>query len=86
MHALDEMNAENEIITTDEIRNVILKGEIIEDYPEDKRGHSCLMLGFGDKKRPVHIVCAPKDEYLAVITAYIPAAKQWKNNFKTRKK
>lgn len=85
-HALDEMNDESQIITVAEVKSVIFKGEIIENYPEDKRGHSCLMLGFGEKKRPLHIVCAPKDEYLAIITAYAPDIKEWKNNFKTRKK
>ena len=67
-HALDEMNEEDEIITTDEVRLVVLNGEIIEDYPDDKRGHSCLMLGIPNDKRPVHVVCAPKDEYLAIYT------------------
>jgi hypothetical protein len=85
-HALDEMNDEVQIITVAEVKSVIFKGEIIEHYPEDKRGHSCLMLGFGEKKRPLHIVCAPKEEYLAIITAYVPDVKEWKNNFKTRKK
>ena len=85
IHALDEMNKENEMITSDEVKNVILNGEIIENYPEDKRGHSCLMLGFPDK-RPIHVVCAPKKDYLAVITVYVPNPDNWKNNFKTRKK
>jgi len=85
-HALDEMNNELQIITVAEVKSVIYKGEIIENYPEDKRGHSCLMLGLGEKKRPLHIVCAPKDEYLAIITAYTPDVDAWKNNFKTRKK
>ena len=40
------------------------EGEIIEDYPEDTGGHSCLILGRGGDGRPIHIVCAPKDEYL----------------------
>lgn len=85
-HALDEMNEEDEIITTDEVRLVVLNGEIIEDYPDDKRGHSCLMLGIPNDKRPVHVVCAPKDEYLAIITAYIPILKKWEADFKTRRK
>lgn len=85
-HALDEMNNEEEIIMVDEIKNVILHGEIIEDYPEDKRGHSCLMVGFSGRRRPIHVVCAPKEEYLAVITTYVPDLTNWKNNFKTRKK
>jgi hypothetical protein len=54
LHALDEMNAENEMITTDEVRYVVFNGETIEDYSEDKRGHSCLMLGMPNNRRPVH--------------------------------
>jgi len=86
LHALDEMNAEDEIITTDEVRSVIFNGEIIEDYPEDKRGHSCLMLGMPNNRRPVHVVCAPKEEYLAIITAYTPSLDKWETDFKTRRK
>ena len=41
-------------------RKVIQEGEIIEDYPEDARGHSFLVLGLGNDRRPIHIVCAPK--------------------------
>ena len=63
---------------------IIEEGEIIEDYPEDTRGHSCLILGRGRDGRPIHIVCTPKDEYLAVITAYIPDEAQWSKDFRTR--
>ena len=85
-HALDEMNAEEEIISIDEIRQVISKGQIIEDYPEDKRGHSCLILSHTAKGRPVHVVCSPKEEYLGIITAYIPTLDKWKEDFKTRRR
>lgn len=72
------------MIFTRDVRRVLEDGEIIEDYPEDARGHSCLILGRGDNGRPIHVVCAPKDEYLAVITAYIPDERQWSNDFRTR--
>lgn len=85
-HALDKMNDEEEIISCDEIREVIFKGEIIEDYPEDKRGHSCLMFSCTSKRRPVHIVCSPKEKYLGIITAYVPAIGTWTQDFKTRRK
>ena len=85
-HATNEMNAEDEMITTDEINFVIFNGEVIEDYPEDKRGHSCLMFGMPNNKRPVHVVCAPKEDYLAIITAYIPSLEKWETNFRTRRK
>ncbi len=73
------------MISTAEIRQVIEHGEIIEDYPEDVRGHSCLMLGRGVVNRPIHIVCAHKEDYLAIITAYIPGENEWVSNFKMRR-
>jgi len=73
------------MITAQEVRRVITRGEIVEDYPEDARGHSCLMLGNGDSGRPVHVVCTPKAEYLAVITAYLPDPAEWQPGFKSRR-
>ncbi len=64
------MSRLDRMITTVEVEKVIEYGEIIEDYPEDARGKSCLMAYIDH--RPVHVVCTPKDEYLAIITAYIP--------------
>lgn len=85
-HAIRQMNHPDRMISTPEVRKVIFEGEIIEDYPKDARGHSCLILGFGDSGRVLHIVCAPKDEYLAIITAYIPDEEQWENKFTVRRK
>ena len=45
---------------------------------------SCLMLGYGLDSRPIHIVCAPKDDFLAVITAYLPDAGEWSEDFRKR--
>jgi hypothetical protein len=59
-------------------------GEVIEDYPDDPRGHSCLILGRGEEGRSIHVVCSPKDEFLAIITAYVPSADEWENDGKTR--
>lgn len=84
-HALDEMNAPDELISVKEVRLAIFEGEVIEDYPEDVRGHSCLMLGYGDDRRPVHVVCSPKDDYLTIITVYLPKLSRWEPDWKTRK-
>jgi uncharacterized protein DUF4258 len=65
---------------------IVMHGEIIEDYPEDVRGHSCLLLGAGDSGRKVHVVCAPKPDYLAIITAYLPEASEWGPDFKSRRR
>ncbi len=84
-HALNQMNAPQRMISTAEVRTVIFEGEIIEDYLEDVRGHSCLMLGYGERGRPIHIVCSPKADYLAVITAYLPDLQKWLPDWRTRK-
>jgi len=85
-HALDQMNSPMRMISKDEVRDVIIKGEIIEDYPDDPKGHSCLMMSKTGEQRVVHVVCSPKDKYLAIITAYIPNPEKWRNDLKTRRK
>ncbi len=84
-HAMRQMTRSNRMIKTSEVRKVVLEGEIIEDYPEDTRGHSCLILGCGETGRTLHVICSPKDEYLAIITAYIPNENQWSDDFKSRR-
>ncbi len=56
-------------ISKDDILEVIFNGIIIEDYPEDKRGHSCLMAKMV-KGRMIHVCCSPKEDYLKLITVY----------------
>lgn len=58
---------------------------MIEDYPEDVRGHGCLILGRGNHDRPIHVVCSPKDGYLAIITVYVHDERRWASDWKTRK-
>ncbi len=84
-HAAKQMLRPERMITMEEVRQVTEQGELIEDYPADVRGHSCLLVGYGDKARPIHVVCSPKDEYLAIITVYLPRAEQWDDHFRTRR-
>ena len=84
-HAIRQMSRPDRMITAPEVRRVIMQGEIIENYPEDARGHSCLLVGSGDAGRNVHVVCSPKGDYLAVITAYVPDPRGWEPNFRVRR-
>ena len=84
-HAVQQMARPERMISTAEVRQILETGEIIEDYPDDPRGHSCLILGHGNDRRPIHVVCAPKAEYLAIITAYLPSPDAWADDFRTRK-
>ncbi len=83
-HAVRQMSRPDRMISTSDVRKVVEDGKIIEEYPKDGRGHSCLILGRDADGRLIHVVCAPKDKYLAIITAYIPDKTQWSDDYKTR--
>ena len=82
-HAVDQSIIRN--IGVDEIREAILRREIIEDYPEDKYGPSCLVFGRTLRGRPVHNHCSfPTRDFLKIITVYEPDSESWEG-FKRRK-
>ena len=54
-HAEDER--QNDRIQIAEVEQALLSGEVLEDYPNDPRGPSCLVLGHGNQDYPIHVVC-----------------------------
>ena len=57
--------------------------EIIEDYPDDERGPACLVLGWADLARPLHVVIGygfMADVAIEVVTVYEPNGSQWYNH------
>ncbi len=74
-------------IDADEVKKIMLHGEMIEEYPEDKPFPSCLVFGFTEKQKPVHIVIAidSDDQIIWVITVYSPSKEEWEDGFKRRK-
>ena len=59
--------------------------EVIEDYPDDKYGPSCLILGFTKAGRPLHIQCSyPSRLLIKIITLYEPDPDLWVD-FRVRK-
>lgn len=84
-HAVKAMVRVHPMITPAEVEAVVTRGKVIEDYPEDVRGHSCLMLA-APGGRAIHVVCSPKVDYLAVITTYRPDPALWKPDFRERKR
>ena len=64
-----------------EIEEAVLNGMILENYPFDQRGESCLLVGFTNLGKPVHVVCGKHDEQLIVITVYIPGQPNFKNPY-----
>ena len=87
IHAEQERQAD--MITTEELEEALKNCEIIEDYPEDPRGASCLVLGFA-VERPVHAVCAIRQdpEEVLLITIYDPSRRpeKWTDNYRHRRR
>ena len=58
--------------------------ELLEYYPNDVRGPSCLLLGFaGD--RPLHVVCTCRPPCF-LITLYQPGLDRWLPGFRERRR
>lgn len=75
-HALDQSLRRR--IAVSELREAIASGELIEDYPNDKYGPSCLLLGWTAAGRPLHVQCSyPSRPLIKIITLYEPDPDQW---------
>jgi hypothetical protein len=61
-----------------EVRQAISAGLVIEDYPDDKYGPSCLIFGRTYAGRPLHVqVSHPSRPIIKVVTLYEPDPDQW---------
>lgn len=70
-------------INRKEVENSVLKGDIIEEYPDDKYSPSCLIHGVVEEARNLHVqISLPP--LVVVITVYEPDASEW-IDFKIRR-
>lgn len=76
-HAVDQSIVRG--IRVAEVEQAIQAGsEVIEDYPDDKYGASCLILGFTKAGRPLHVQCSyPSRPLIKIITLYEPDPDRW---------
>ena len=65
-------------ITIEEIESVILTGDIIKNYPDDKPYPSCLILGYVRKTEPLYVLLA-YEEQVHIITAHWLDPDRWLN-------
>ena len=84
-HALERMMERN--IYRSEVKQVLLKGELIEEYIDDHPLPSGLFLKFINKM-PLHVVAAVDKEtnWCYIVTAYHPDSNHFESDFKTRKR
>jgi len=73
-------------ISPREINQVIVSGEIIKEYREDKYGPSCLIYGATQEGRILHVQCSI--DPIWIITAYDPTLnpEEWEEDFKRRRR
>lgn len=85
-HAVDQSIIRR--ISVQEVREAVMRNsELIEDYPDDKYGPSCLILGFTEGNRPLHIQCSYSSRpVLKIITIYEPNPENWIDLKKRKKK
>jgi hypothetical protein len=75
VHAEKERYAED--ITISDLETALCNGEVLENYPEDPRGPSCLVLGYS-ASRSIHFVCGySAAKWVRIITVYIPKPPKW---------
>ena len=71
-------------IRSHEVEEAIFAGMVIEDYPDDKYGPSCLMMGFTQSGRVLHVqISYPPN--VKVITVYEPSPDDWEPDWQTRR-
>lgn len=74
-------------IRADDVKQILINGEIIEDYPNDRPLPSYLILGFAENQKPIHAVVAidVNEQIIWVITVYSPSLREWEDGYKRRK-
>lgn len=82
-HAKNRCRERN--IKQKDIKNCVMTGEIIEQYPSDFPFPSCLIFGYTVDHRIIHVVISDEGESGRIITAYIPDTIKFENDLKTRK-
>lgn len=76
-HAVDQSIIRD--IGVAEVQEAICgSSEVIEDYPDDKYGPSCLILGHTQAGRALHVQCSyPSRSLVKIITVYEPDLQLW---------
>jgi len=83
--AIDHQEARRERkVSYIDVKREIINGEIIESCSGDFPHPSCLVLLKIDSE-PVHIVRAPAEKGLIIMTIYKPGMEEWDGEFKKRK-
>lgn len=68
-----------------DIKNCVMSGSIIEQYPTDFPFPSCLVFGYTVDAKVIHVVASDEGTMSRIITAYFPDCEKFEEDLKTRK-
>jgi hypothetical protein len=75
LHAQQEMV--EDAISPEDVLHAIAVGQILENYPDHRRGSCCLLHGQTIEGRHLHLVCTTARASLILITVYEPLPPKW---------
>jgi len=83
LHAVERCIERN--ISPNDVKSAIIHGQIIEEYPDDKYGPSCLLYGETEESQIIHVQCSIEPVW--IITVYDPTLtpEEWSDSFKRRR-
>lgn len=64
-------------ISLSETIEAATEADMLEHYPEHRRGPCCLLNGVTNGGRPLHLVCTTVQPMLIIITVYEPSPPKW---------
>ncbi|MBI5474369.1 MAG: DUF4258 domain-containing protein [Ignavibacteriae bacterium] len=79
LHGDKEREADN--LLFDEVEQALTTGRILEQYEDTGRGESCLMVGFTNEGKPIHVVCGERNNLMIIVTTYIPSPPKFKTPY-----
>jgi len=68
-------------LTIAEVEEALSAGRVLEQYEDTGRGESCLVVGFTETGKPLHMVCGEIEDRVVIITVYIPTPPKFKNPY-----
>jgi hypothetical protein len=73
-------------VSAKKVRNVVDRGETIEDYSAEMPEPGRLLLGF-QGKQPFHVVISEnlEEKITTIVTVYKPDSGSWSKDFKRRR-
>ncbi len=76
-----DQERQNDNLTIKEIEETLLRGRVLEEYVDTGRGDSCLVVGFTEEGKPIHVICGKRGNWLVIITTYIPQPPKFKTPY-----